>query len=148
MTTDARLTRFANRMVFGGIYCRSNTGALTLDHGLDVALNMPAQPDRFECICHGRKDGYAAPLSPNGTQVLGSAVQVARAIRQHPGFTGQPVILIACWLARNGFAQCVADLLGVPVTAADDEIGFDDDEHPTCTRFVNDGHWHTFIPGC
>ncbi|MEU8026232.1 hypothetical protein AB0B88_28905 [Micromonospora haikouensis] len=82
---------------------------------IDAARAFPADPDRYVIFAHG---------TPHELDLGGgrgrSPADVARLIRDDPGWQGRPILLMSCHTAADadtGFAAALARLLDVPVTA-------------------------------
>ncbi|MEU4598322.1 hypothetical protein [Nocardia sp. NPDC023988] len=96
-----------------------------------------------DVILHGDESGH--PLDGNGAPL--SPQQVADAILVNPNYVpGTPVRLVSCFSGGDiGWAQQIADRLGVPVHAPTDIVGVR--QRPNSPAVVhNDGSWLTFSP--
>jgi hypothetical protein len=90
------------------------------------------------------------PVTLPGENVVNHRV-LAQLIESSPEFAGQPVRLLSCGTGclPEGFAQNLANKLGVPVSAPNDiiwawpngELSIGPDE------FTNSGSFVTFVPG-
>lgn len=125
-------TNFANRVVCGE----------DKDEAIQIAMNARPQPWFFDVICHGAERGVPSPLI-NGQHVEITVEQLATFIDSQPGYHHQPVRLLMCWVGKdpNGFAQQLANRLGVPVLAAPDLVRADWLE---CLRAEE--RFHVFCP--
>ncbi|MFC9966115.1 hypothetical protein ACFVH4_17955 [Nocardia ignorata] len=97
-----------------------------------------------DVILHGDESGH--PIDDNGAPL--SPEQVADAILINPNYVpGTPVRLVSCFSGSAvGWAQQIADRLGVPVHAPTDIVGVR--QRPNSPAVVhNDGTWLTFTPG-
>ncbi|MFD4355408.1 toxin glutamine deamidase domain-containing protein [Nocardia sp. NPDC058518] len=94
-----------------------------------------------DVVVHGRADGLPMP----GKRVPVHPQEIVDAIRANPHYRpGTPVRLVSCH-AANGWAQYVADQLGVVVTAPTDRVGVP--REPNSAPVIdNGGRWHTFRP--
>ncbi|WP_280268034.1 ADP-ribosyltransferase [Nocardia wallacei] len=96
-----------------------------------------------DVIVHGNRFGRPVP----GNEHEIDPQQIVDAIRSNPNYVpGTPVRLIACHSGNDiGWAQRVADELGVPVTAPTDTVGVR--QRPDSPAVVHDGgQWTTFHP--
>ncbi|GAB2721981.1 ADP-ribosyltransferase [Nocardia thraciensis] len=96
-----------------------------------------------DVIVHGNRFGRPVP----GNEHEIDPQQIVDAIRSNPNYVeGTPVRLIACHSGNDiGWAQRVADELGVPVTAPTDAVGVR--QRPDSPAMVHDGgQWSTFHP--
>ncbi|MGB9752949.1 MAG: hypothetical protein C0183_21890 [Roseiflexus castenholzii] len=134
-------TMFKNRYVLG-----------YPDHIIQKAMVQPTYPLFFELICHGSRptpkgETFALPYVYMGkdgrwTKPL-NAEQLFEIIITHRAYAiGQPVRLIMCWVGYgpNSLAQQLADLLGVPVLAANERVK----AYTLCP--INNGRWILFTP--
>ncbi|WP_427905536.1 hypothetical protein [Nocardia sp. FBN12] len=96
-----------------------------------------------DVVVHGRRDGSVTPS--NGDPV--HPRDIVDAIRSNPNYVpGTPIRLLACHAGNsNGWAQYVADQLGVDVTAPTDRVGVrrEPGSDPVIDR---GGDWRTFSP--
>ncbi|MFD4443154.1 toxin glutamine deamidase domain-containing protein [Nocardia sp. NPDC058519] len=94
-----------------------------------------------DVVVHGRADGLPMP----GKRVPVHPQEIVDAIRANPHYRpGTPVRLVSCH-AANGWAQYVADQLGVVVTAPTDRVGVP--REPNSAPVIdNGGRWRTFRP--
>ena len=90
---------------------------------LDTANRVPPEDGVHTIDMHGSPDGVRI-----GGELLG-VEHLAALIRADPNWNGQPIRLLACRTGAdpNGFAQQLADQLGVPVTAPTEYVGVADD---------------------
>ncbi|MFF0500924.1 ADP-ribosyltransferase [Nocardia aobensis] len=96
-----------------------------------------------DVIVHGNRFGRPTPGNEGETDPH----HVAEAIRNNPDYRpGTPVRLVACHAGNDiGWAQRLADELGVPVRAPSDTVGVR--RAPDSPAVVHDGgHWVTFHP--
>jgi hypothetical protein len=120
------------------------------------ALALPAQPGMYTVDIHG---------FPDNVEFKGRKLtehDLAELIRHDPNWHGQPIWLFSCETGQldDGFAQRLATLLGVPVTAPTEiavsdadgdffvatEIGTDVYGDPIY-HSPPDGQWREFVPG-
>ncbi len=131
-------TRYTSRIVLG-----------YPDNIIRTALDHRPYPSFFELICHGswpdaKGRTFAVPyLDENLVRtVYLNAEKLHDIIVTRPAYCWQPVRLLMCWLGygSNPLAQQLADLLRVPVLAANERI---------CAYTllpINNGRWITFTP--
>ncbi|WP_433666923.1 hypothetical protein ACQP06_25245 [Nocardia sp. CA-136227] len=96
-----------------------------------------------DVIVHGSPDG--APIPGLGDEV--HPEQIVQAILGNPHYVpGTPVRLLACFSGNEfGWAQYIADRLGVPVRAPSDAVGTP--RIPNSTAIIRgDGEWVPFTP--
>ncbi|WP_433562082.1 hypothetical protein ACQP1O_31845 [Nocardia sp. CA-151230] len=96
-----------------------------------------------DVIVHGSPDG--APIPGLGDEV--HPEQIVQAILGNPHYVpGTPVRLLACFSGNEfGWAQYIADRLGVPVRAPSDAVGTP--RIPNSTAVIRgDGEWVSFTP--
>ncbi|TDV40067.1 hypothetical protein [Actinophytocola oryzae] len=86
---------------------------------LDMANQVPVEPGQYTIDMHGGPDFVRI-----GDDRL-SAADLAALIRADPNWQGEDIRLLACETGQleNGFAQQLADLLGVTVHAPSDYVG-------------------------
>ncbi|MFD3744515.1 hypothetical protein [Nocardia sp. NPDC058633] len=96
-----------------------------------------------DVVVHGRRDGSVTPS--NGDPV--HPRDIVDAIRSNPNYVpGTPIRLLACHAGNSkGWAQYIADQLGVEVTAPTDRVGVrrEPGSDPVIDR---GGQWRTFGP--
>ena len=76
----------------------------------------------FDVIAHGTPDGIE--IIRKGTKITVNSRTAARLIEQLPGYHGQDIRLLSCSTGAraDGFAQNLANKLGVKVTAPTDTL--------------------------
>ncbi|MFE9787959.1 hypothetical protein ACFYO7_21525 [Nocardia salmonicida] len=96
-----------------------------------------------DVVVHGRRDGSVTPS--NGDPV--HPRDIVDAIRSNPNYVpGTPIRLLSCHAGNSkGWAQYIADQLGVDVTAPTDRVGVrrEPGSDPVIDR---GGEWRTFSP--
>ncbi|MFC9474166.1 hypothetical protein ACFTS5_18465 [Nocardia sp. NPDC056952] len=96
-----------------------------------------------DVVVHGRRDGSVTPS--NGDPV--HPRDIVDAIRNNPNYVpGTPIRLLSCHAGNSkGWAQYIADQLGVDVTAPTDRVGVrrEPGSDPVIDR---GGQWRTFSP--
>ncbi|MEV4153851.1 hypothetical protein AB0J48_12585 [Nocardia salmonicida] len=96
-----------------------------------------------DVVVHGRRDGSVTPS--NGDPV--HPRDIVDAIRNNPNYVpGTPIRLLSCHAGNSkGWAQYIADQLGVDVTAPTDRVGVrrEPGSDPVIDR---GGEWRTFSP--
>ncbi|MGF0315119.1 hypothetical protein [Nocardia fluminea] len=96
-----------------------------------------------DVVVHGRRDGSVTPS--NGDPV--HPRDIVDAIRSNPNYVpGTPIRLLSCHAGNSkGWAQYIADQLGVEVTAPTDRVGVrrEPGSEPVIDR---GGKWRTFSP--
>ncbi|MFC4377440.1 hypothetical protein ACFO5K_25500, partial [Nocardia halotolerans] len=96
-----------------------------------------------DVVVHGRRDGSLTPSNADAVHPR----HIVDAIRSNPDYVpGTPVRLLACHSGNSkGWAQYIADQLGVDVTAPTDRVGVrrEPDSDPVIDR---GGKWRTFSP--
>ncbi|WP_227834241.1 ADP-ribosyltransferase [Nocardia macrotermitis] len=96
-----------------------------------------------DVIVHGNRFGRPVP----GNEHESNPQHIVDAIRDNPNYVeGTPVRLIACFAGNEiGWAQHVADELGVPVRAPSDSVGVN--QEPNSPAEVHGGgEWKVFHP--
>lgn len=111
-----------------------------------------------DVVVHGTSTGYFVPGRRNAAGVsidMGEVhpFHIAEAIRNHPGYSGQPIRLISCFTGTfedgaDGVsaAQRLSNILGVPVMAPTDAVGVRSDRGEQQPRVRGNGSWRTFLP--
>ncbi|KOV87236.1 hypothetical protein [Nocardia sp. NRRL S-836] len=124
------------------------------DEMLADADQVPPKPGSYTVDVHGNATSVRI-----GTERL-TADDLAAIIEADPNWQGQPIRLLSCNTGHddNGFAQQLADRLGVPVTAPSDYAGTFADGRPFVAtaradesgrlvpKIPPDGNWRTFTP--
>lgn len=87
----------------------------------------------------------------NGEWIYLNQRSLANYLKQDAGYTGGPIRLLSCGTgsSTNGFAQNLANKMGVKVMAPSDTIWAFPNGKLTIgpDSFTNTGHWNTFLPG-
>ena len=112
----------------------------------------------FDVVVHGGPNGVS--IDRNGTPIVIDHRVAADLIRNDPSYGCGPVRLLSCSTGQldDGFAQNLANRLGVEVSAPDDLLWFWPDGQsfigprmgPPYTDFPDlsqPGSWRTFQPG-
>lgn len=130
----------ALRAAKGPIYYVPST-----DRFLSYAAKVVEPPGMLDVAAHG---------NPMAIQVGHVAVNhrvFAALIRRNPQFTGQPIRLLSCstGASPDGFAQHLANALGVPVYAPNNVLWVAPDGVITigAKSYINSGSFIKFLPG-
>ncbi|CAM3804532.1 hypothetical protein [Smaragdicoccus niigatensis] len=118
--------------------------------------DVPAYPGEYVLDIHGTPDSVSLCDSDGNWTDL-TVAEFATVVRG-TGWDGSPIRLFACHTGAGSFAQDLADILGVPVTAPDRAVwSFADGRPPVVADPVTDihgrtgpdpsgGSWQTFQP--
>nr|WP_255495522.1 toxin glutamine deamidase domain-containing protein [Nocardia sp. GTS18] len=134
---DARLPRGE------GVLHRPTSTSIGQDsHTARVRENI-RNDGAHDVIVHGRPDGFPIPGKVRAVHPQ----EIVDAIRENPNYRqGTPIRLVSCYAGNGkGWAQYVADALGVTVTAATDRIGVPRELH-SAPIIDNGGRWRVFRP--
>jgi hypothetical protein len=117
------------------------------------ATDVPPEPGQYTIDMHGGPDFVSIG------DVRLTAADLAALVMADPNWRGEPIRLLACETGQrpDGFAQQLADLLGVPVHAPSDYVGLTSDGlFVAVTELDEDGiarpvmpptgRFHTFTP--
>jgi hypothetical protein len=111
------------------------------------AADVPPAKGFFDIVGHG--SSRTMEYGPRSSAIAHGPL--ARLIQQNPAYRGQPIRLISCDVGRlsRGFAQGLADRLGVVVRAPNDliHVGRGGKYIIGPDEFTPTGQWLDFTPG-
>ncbi|MBB5912857.1 hypothetical protein BJY24_001724 [Nocardia transvalensis] len=141
---DHAAVRYDSELANGqGIVYRENSTSIGEDGETHRVRDNVRNEGEHDVVVHGSRDG--APIPGRGHEV--HPEQIVEAIRNNPHYReGTPIRLLACHSGNEvGWAQYIADRLGVPVRAPTDSVGTPrKTDSPAIIR--DNGRWETFEP--
>lgn len=98
--------------------------------------------DEYVVVSHGNPDTMLVFGSQFGADAVASIV------RERGDWNGTPVRLVSCSTGKGPFAQNLANILGVPVSAPTDTVWLNPDGSMEVGAEIgdNDGTFVTFLP--
>jgi hypothetical protein len=120
---------------------RTSANRISLADDASAAVGeTPDYGGYLDVVMHGNAEGTQADLG--GRRVDFTMEQVVEMVRRSPEWGDRPIRLMSCSTGQAGYAQRLADALGVPVYAPSDtlEVG------GGTKRILHDGVWRRFEP--